>query len=932
MEEQSKETRDWITQEIDRLEKVQRARVADRRYEEVVHSLFYPDISSRMEQVDHQFDGIESSYDWIFEGPSTRTLPWDDYARWLKTGHGVYWINGKAGSGKSTLMNHICTHDRRLEFLREWCSDRPLLTPAFFFWNSGSSLQKSIDGLLRSLLYQILEECRELIACFDNVPLHTWTTKRLRDTLLNILTQSQVPIAICMFIDGLDEYEGSSDIVIQLITDLANQTHVKVCVSSRPLLAFEKAFSGQPSLRLQDLTYDSIREFAEVKLSKPIKERFSLDQRGRYRAAELLESIVERADGVFLWATIAIRDLREGLRDSANMDELAQIIESLPSKLEDLFIHMLKNIKPAYQRCALQFLQIVLYSTFDTDGSSRFQFDLCTLHFSHSQWGSRDTPFVYEEIATSKLVAACRLLKTRLLSHTAGLLELRPIEFHWHYYNPIYATNREPDPILMTEIHFLHRTVRDFLLDNAEAKSLLACDGLTRAQVHLSIARGILAQLAHFSRGHDKIIETGWLNPVYHAIRASLQQISLAERILGAAQERLMRSLDFATFTQVRRVEDPCLGSGVIRAFMIENNSMDLVGMAAATGMTFYVCKQLELPTETRSYSPCLPDADSYSRNRCTAATICWDGGNQSQDPGSILASGIRSSKYRQALAKCLRWKTDNPSSLRMVAPTEVSTSVETYMLSCCTLDFKLLSCPSTFLELPRILLREGANPMVQVECLPQGVDNSTRPYTEVSSWHRWLDFLEFRHERYMDANEKSGRMLLEDRKGDMQITFNDVFNTTKAFLVHGADINYPLELSGFRNLKRRGLEGDCFRLFTTCSALFLLEQCFEREPEFLDFMVAMKPLVTTPTRQIDSIYRNDKSGNRDRPVGHFCPSIEESEKLWPLIEKWERTGNRDDRDSVLAAMEAAWIAHNPDIDFSQWGNKTEWELRSKRS
>ena len=177
MVHESAQTRHCITAQIDRVE---RLHIDDRRYEEIVNSLFYPDISSRQEQVDSQFDGIKNSYDWIFDKPETHRLGsndegysqqrkcrWDDFALWLKSGHGVYWINGKAGSGKSTLMNHICHHSCRLELLEEWCSDRPLLTPTFFFWNAGTRLQKNIDGLLRSLVYQMLKGCRELVGCFS---------------------------------------------------------------------------------------------------------------------------------------------------------------------------------------------------------------------------------------------------------------------------------------------------------------------------------------------------------------------------------------------------------------------------------------------------------------------------------------------------------------------------------------------------------------------------------------------------------------------------------------------------------------------------------------------------------------------------------------------------------------------------------------------
>jgi len=176
MVEESEQTRQYITTQIDRIE---RLHIDSRLYEDVTRSLFYPDIFSRQEQVDNEFDGIEESYNWIFDESQTprlgsfdrhsrqkRVRPWDNFARWLRSGHGVYWINGKAGSGKSTLMNYICNHNRRLELLREWCPQRRLLTPTFFFWNAGPYQNKSIDGLLRSLIYQMLTECHELIGCF----------------------------------------------------------------------------------------------------------------------------------------------------------------------------------------------------------------------------------------------------------------------------------------------------------------------------------------------------------------------------------------------------------------------------------------------------------------------------------------------------------------------------------------------------------------------------------------------------------------------------------------------------------------------------------------------------------------------------------------------------------------------------------------------
>ena len=726
--------------------------------------------------------------------------------------------------------------------------------------------------------------------------------------MFNILTQSQVPVAICLFIDGLDEFDGLDDTVIDMITALADQTHVKVCVSSRPSLAFEEVFRGKPSLKLQDLTFDGIREYAEVKLSKPIQKYVSLDNNDRRLARYLPTRIVKRADGVFLWAIIAIRDVREGLREIADMNELARMIESLPSELEKLFMLMLDRIKPAYKRDAVQFLQIVLHFRVQMSGfyGLTSKLDLCTLHFIHSQRELKDAPVFYREIAASELVTACRILETRLLAHTAGLLELTPTEKG----DRMYGKEQDLDPVLFTRINFLHRTVQDFLLNNAEAKSRLAFIGSTEAQVRLSIAKGTLAHLAHFSQLDIEYFYKDWPNPAYHLFAQSLRQISLAERCLGAAQTNLMRSLDFETLARVYPVSNnPSFALGGVKAFMIDTSaeiSIDLVGMAAVEGMAIYVCEQLNLPTESRRYSPSLPDPNIYFRNRATAATLYWKGDNQLQGSRSIAATLLHSSNYRQVLARCLQWETDDPSSSRALM--DAVPLAETYMLSC---------CKPKCLGLARILLRAGANPLVRVKSMPI---NQETPIIE-SFWHSWLTFLLSLRFKYMEANGKSGGILFRHINIKDQIKLNDIFDTTKALLIHGADINYQLESANSCHytchLKRRDLVQERFDLILTSSALFVLDQCFNTEPEFREFMTTMEPLLTTPNRIIVSIDVRT-NGWSSRPVA--CPSAEESKMLWPLIEKWESTGRRDDLDSLQAVMEGVWRAHNPGIELSERG------------
>jgi hypothetical protein len=130
-----------------------------RAQQQFKNSLFFPEILARQEQIPEAHRG---TCRWIFQLPERRNGQvqvgqWSNFVDWLEHGKGVYWINGKAGSGKSTLMNYITNEPRTEEALTTWADSTELLTPSFFFWNAGTVLQKTYQGLLRSLLFQIAD-------------------------------------------------------------------------------------------------------------------------------------------------------------------------------------------------------------------------------------------------------------------------------------------------------------------------------------------------------------------------------------------------------------------------------------------------------------------------------------------------------------------------------------------------------------------------------------------------------------------------------------------------------------------------------------------------------------------------------------------------------------------------------------------------------
>lgn len=739
--------------------------------------------------------------------------------------------------------------------------------------------------------------------------------------LFTLLTQTQVPIAICLFIDGLDEFDGRYTSVVETIKSLSAQTNVKVCLSSRPLLDFEKAFAEMPSLRLQDLTFDSISAYADHQLSNLIQERISDSKFDKWRTKLLIDKIVDQAEGVFLWAVVAIRDVREGLQDMADLDELESMIEKLPPGVESLYLQILHRIKPVYRREAIRFLQIVLYQLIPTNIGTR-SLDLHMLYFIDLHRVSEDLPLVCNRVDMNAIVGACNALKTRLLSHTLGLLDLVPVKTVDETASERdNQTNAETDNnlILFTKVSLHHRTVKEFLLHNIEAKSFVADAGLKEEHVHLCIARGIFAYLIHLAQDIGRTFDSYPYISYYEILRLALTKVAIVENLVDAPQTKFMRSLhDYSLVPKsllTAEKKDLLFYSGFRMPYVTHSTdeaSMDLIPLAANSGVLRYVCEVLDIlivncqrssPTSLLNFRPYLTTENPV------VIGLSW-----------ITAPkyNLRPSDYRQGLIEHFEWKTDVQQNDRTEANVERSMLVETYLLAGCIprVEDLYLADKLCFIQ---ILLQAGANPMVRVE-------PAVLPSFECF-WSHWLFFLR--------TSITYPRLTISSHLVDKRVTIDLVFNTTKALLVHGASVEFKPAIFLRSNLpsyslKRYSLDIHMLDFEIESMAMFWLERCFIQFPEFRDFAAAVESPMTRPKRKILSIFKKDKGLSTINPPNgrlRAYPDGQESEMLLLLVEKWEESGEKTDRDAMWSAMKRVWRAHWPDILLQEPDKEPDDEL-----
>jgi hypothetical protein len=467
----------------------------------ILNDLWYTSMTDRYEDV---MEAYPETFEWIYVDSASDGLRWDNFSEWLKTGSGVYWISGKAGSGKSTLMKHIFDDSRTHEYLTSWEGDYPLCIATFFFWGKGGCAdQRSQTGMLRALLHQALNQYRELIpvvfptewaslysASINHleVPKTKWTLRQLLNAFTTFARQTIIPLKTCLFIDGLDEFEGDLEAVEELASSLKEITssvsfNVKVCVSSRPWMSFEDIFASGPCLRLHTLTASDIEFFVAGKLNENSAFQ-TLASKDPTMTQALVDEIVSTAQGVFLWVRLVVKSLLIGIRNRDSIAILQSRLRSLPRELEPLYTHLMSLIDPVYLPWASKAFQIAHLSRGSTGNGTQNpigegnSLSLSIAEFHIALTDEVDATF-FETTRFGEFDHICRETEIHLTARCAGLLEVHGLD---------------PDPF-MRRVEYLHKTVGDFLGKGDHWPNILAHTSRLEFDSNLSIVKASVLSL-----------------------------------------------------------------------------------------------------------------------------------------------------------------------------------------------------------------------------------------------------------------------------------------------------------------------------------------------------------------------------------------------------------------------------------------------------
>lgn len=453
-------------------------RLEQRNIESILAALEFKGMNARRQQVQ---DTVGDTFEWII---TKDDVPYGhpdlkmSFKEWLSHGNGVFHVTGKPGSGKSTLMKLIDQDAATQEQLENWASGTGgrLIMARFYTWKAASShhLQNQEEGLTRTLLHQILSAAPQL-APIIFAEHSCWNPQKYR--LINILSQNQVPSAKIQFepkeiiaalefslrirgyrffllIDGMDEFEKAHDhraIATRVLQwSSSNLSRVKICVSSREDNAFMDRFSADQRLRLHIVTNNDVRELVTTRLMEHdvFAESSTENRQG------LIEAVVDRAEGVFLWVVLTVQELKLLLDDRQSFQAILQAVRKLPKEMEEYFRETLSRIPPGYKEESEAVFSVVA-SLFGKGEN------LCLFHYSMlRRCIENDDPNIVNDschMSLDEVVSQIREFRSRLPSLCKGLLVTRPGRGYGIPYQRLSIEHENHT------IQCNHRSVFDFL-------------------------------------------------------------------------------------------------------------------------------------------------------------------------------------------------------------------------------------------------------------------------------------------------------------------------------------------------------------------------------------------------------------------------------------------------------------------------------------
>ena len=229
------------------------------------------------------------------------------------------------------------------------------------------------------------------------------------------------------------------------------------------------------------MTADDINTYVTTEFSNDATLR-RLVEDDPATSRQIIDEILDKASGVFLWVFLVVKSLTESLQNGDDMKDLQRRLSALPADLEPLYKRMIDTIDPFYQLHAAQLFQIVR--------TAALPLSLLAMFFigddPNTALSGKERPISIGEIAKRE-----DMVLMRLKSRCKGLVEASYFESSSTDGDEyVYQTR----PRRLAKVQFLHLTVKEFLATSLMDTWLTKRTSTASFNPHIHIANACILQ------------------------------------------------------------------------------------------------------------------------------------------------------------------------------------------------------------------------------------------------------------------------------------------------------------------------------------------------------------------------------------------------------------------------------------------------------
>ena len=263
----------------------------------------------------------------------------------------IFWLSGFAGTGKSTIAHTVAArYSQKHRLAASFFFSRDIggdVRHARKFFTTIASKLARLSHSTRIDIFNAISENGEII---NQSLKDQW--RRLVYRPISKMQSALFAPSLLLVVDALDECDGDDDVrvIVQLLSEarLLKHLRLRVLITSRPEVQIRRGFNLLLESEHRDfILHDIARFIVDRDILTFFTRRFQEISQERemndWPGADALNQLVEFAAGLFIWASIACRFIRDGRFPKKQLTSvLSSTRSSKPEKhLDQLYLTVL---------------------------------------------------------------------------------------------------------------------------------------------------------------------------------------------------------------------------------------------------------------------------------------------------------------------------------------------------------------------------------------------------------------------------------------------------------------------------------------------------------------------------------------------------------------------------------------------------------------